>query len=47
VDDVPTSGQVLNSVVGEDFEVEGLFTRRRLPGWDAWGNEIESTIQFP
>jgi N6-adenosine-specific RNA methylase IME4 len=23
-----------------------LFARRRWPGWDAWGNEIESTIQF-
>ena len=24
-----------------------LFARRRWPGWDAWGNEIESTVQFP
>ena len=23
-----------------------LFARRRWPGWDAWGNEIESTIQL-
>jgi hypothetical protein len=24
-----------------------LFARRRWPGWDAWGNEIECTVQFP
>jgi N6-adenosine-specific RNA methylase IME4 len=24
-----------------------LFARRRRPGWDAWGNEIESTIRLP
>jgi N6-adenosine-specific RNA methylase IME4 len=24
-----------------------LFARRRWPGWDAWGNEIESAVQFP
>ncbi len=23
-----------------------LFARRRWPGWDAWGNEIESTIRL-
>jgi N6-adenosine-specific RNA methylase IME4 len=23
-----------------------LFARRRWPGWDAWGNEIESTVQL-
>lgn len=24
-----------------------LFARQRWPGWDAWGNEVESTIQLP
>jgi len=24
-----------------------LFARRRQPGWDAWGNEIESDIVIP
>ncbi len=24
-----------------------LFARRRQPGWDAWGNEIESDIEIP
>ena len=24
-----------------------LFARRRQPGWDAWGNEIESDIDIP
>lgn len=24
-----------------------LFARRRQPGWDAWGNEIESDITMP
>jgi N6-adenosine-specific RNA methylase IME4 len=23
-----------------------LFARRRFPGWDAWGNEVESDISF-
>ncbi len=24
-----------------------LFARRRQPGWDAWGNEIDSDIEIP
>ncbi|WP_231387156.1 hypothetical protein [Nocardia sp. BMG111209] len=24
-----------------------LFARRRQPGWDAWGNEIDSQISIP
>jgi hypothetical protein len=24
-----------------------LIQRRRRPGWDSWGNEIESTIRLP
>lgn len=24
-----------------------LFARRRQPGWDAWGNQIESDIEIP
>ena len=24
-----------------------LFARRRQPGWDAWGNEIDSDIIIP
>jgi N6-adenosine-specific RNA methylase IME4 len=24
-----------------------LFARRRQPGWDAWGNEIESDVKIP
>ena len=24
-----------------------LFARRLRPGWDSWGNEIESTIRLP
>jgi hypothetical protein len=24
-----------------------LFARRRQPGWDAWGNEIDADISIP
>lgn len=24
-----------------------LFARRRQPGWDVWGNEVESDIIMP
>lgn len=24
-----------------------LFARRKRPGWDAWGNEVESDVQLP
>jgi N6-adenosine-specific RNA methylase IME4 len=24
-----------------------VFARRLRPGWDAWGNEVECTIQLP
>ena len=24
-----------------------LFARQAAPGWDVWGNEVNSSIQFP
>ena len=30
-----------------DVPLVELFARRKTPGWDAWGNEVESDIQMP
>lgn len=32
-------------LMGDRPRVE-LFARQRVPGWDAWGNEIESTVSL-
>ena len=32
--------------ISPDPRIE-LFARRRVPGWDAWGNEAEGSIAFP
>ncbi len=37
---------VIERVSGEGSRLE-LFARRRQPGWDAWGNEIDSDIEIP
>ncbi len=37
---------IIERVSGEGPRLE-LFARRRQPGWDAWGNEIESDIEIP
>lgn len=36
-------GQIESLVDGAYCE---LFARQRWPGWDAWGNEVESTVQL-
>ena len=33
-------------LMGDVLRVE-LFARQRTPGWDVWGNEVESDIQLP
>lgn len=33
-------------LLGDVSRVE-LFARERVPGWDAWGNEVESNFDFP
>ena len=37
---------IIERVSGEGPRLE-LFARRRQPGWDAWGNEVESDIEIP
>ena len=32
-------------LVGDLSKIE-LFAREKVPGWDAWGNEIESDIRM-
>lgn len=34
------------ALMGDVPRVE-LFARQKTPGWDVWGNEVESTISFP
>ena len=38
---------VIDRVSGTDGPRLELFARRRQPGWDVWGNEIESDIDIP
>ena len=37
---------VIERVSGEGPRLE-LFARRRQPGWDVWGNEVDSDIDIP
>ena len=37
---------VIERVSGEGPRLE-LFARRRQPGWDVWGNEVDSDIEIP
>jgi N6-adenosine-specific RNA methylase IME4 len=37
---------VIDRVSGEGPKLE-LFARRRQPGWDVWGNEIDSDVTIP
>jgi N6-adenosine-specific RNA methylase IME4 len=32
-------------LMGDVPRVE-LFARQKAPGWDAWGNEVESDLEF-
>jgi len=32
--------------MGYDKKYIELFARTKTPGWDVWGNEIESDIEF-
>ena len=34
------------ALMGDVPRIE-LFARERAPGWDAWGNEVESDIVMP
>ena len=36
----------LRQLMGDVPKIE-LFARRKAVGWDVWGNEVESDIQFP
>lgn len=36
----------IERLMGDVPRVE-LFARQKTPGWDAWGNEVESDIQMP
>lgn len=38
---------VIDRVSGTDGPRLELFARRRQPGWDVWGNEIDSDIDIP
>jgi len=38
---------VIDRVSGTDGPRLELFARRRQPGWDVWGNEVESDIDIP
>lgn len=38
---------VIDRVSGTDGPRLELFARRRQPGWDVWGNEIDSDIEIP
>lgn len=37
---------VIERVSGNGPRLE-LFARRRQPGWDAWGNEVDSDVEIP
>lgn len=41
--------QIFRNIIEETFpndtKIE-LFARDRTPGWDVWGNEVESDIQL-
>ena len=41
-----TARQRIVELMGDLPRIE-LFARRKVEGWDAWGNEIESDIDFP
>ena len=34
------------SLMGDLPRIE-LFARQSTPGWDVWGNEVDSSISFP
>lgn len=36
----------IEQLMGDVPKIE-LFARRKAVGWDVWGNEVESDIQFP
>lgn len=38
---------IIDRVSGADGPKLELFARRRQPGWDVWGNEIDSDITIP